>query len=361
MMEGKILVIGGYGTVGQTICTVLGDVFPGKVIAAGRNYKKAREFSLKTNQKVLAMELDINNASDLILPEDVNLIVMCVEQTNTEFVVKFIRKGIHFIDITATYDFLSKIELLHNKAKKYKSTIVLSVGLTPGLTNLLAKHLKSRLGDIHKIDSYILLGLGEAHGEAAIRWVLENLNKEFSIEEASGSKLVRSFDIGKQTVFPNAIGKRTAYAFDFSDQHVIPKTLGLDSASTWLCFDSAIVTSLFALFTKLNFLQILKSTLIQNLFVRILESFHFGSDRFLIKVEASGHSYKDQAIYEHWIDGYGQGRITGLVAAEAAKRLYISSFESGVFHIDQLFDPVDFIKELCKIDHTLKCSINMSE
>lgn len=81
----------------------------------------------------------------------------------------------------------------------------------------------------------------------------------------------------------------------------------------------------------------------------------------MIKVEASGYSYKDQAIYEHWIDGYGEGNITGLVAAEVAKRLYLSSFESGVFHIEQLFEPVEFIKELCKIDHTLKCSIYMSE
>jgi saccharopine dehydrogenase-like NADP-dependent oxidoreductase len=286
MTESKILVIGGYGAVGQTICTVLGGNFPGKVIAAGRSYKKARDFSLKTNQNVLAMELNINKAPDLKLPEDVSLIVMCIEQTNTEFVEKCIREGIHYVDISATYELLSKLELLHNEAKKHNSTTVLSVGLTPGLTNLLAKYLKSKLGDIHRVDSYIMLGLGEVHGEASIRWVLENLNKEFSIKQSGGSKLVRSFDVGKQTVFPNAIGKRTAYAFNFSDQYVIPKTLGLDSASTWLCFDSAFVTKLFALSTKLNIVQILKSRPIQNLFVRILKSFQFGSDRFLIKVEA---------------------------------------------------------------------------
>lgn len=361
MIKDKILVIGGYGAVGQTICIILGDNFPGKVIAAGRNYKKARDFSLKTNQNVLAMELDINKAPDLKLPKDVNLIVMCIEQRNTEFVEICIRKGIHYVDISATYEFLSKLELLDNEAKKYNSTTVLSVGLTPGLTNLLAKHLKSKLGDIHRIDSYIMLGLGEAHGEASIRWVLENLNKEFSIKQSDGSKLVRSFEIGKQTVFPNAIGKRTVYAFNFSDQYVIPKSLGLDFASAWLCFDSAFVTKLFALSTKLSFVQLLKSRPIQNLFVRILKSYQFGSDRFLIKVEASGFYSNDQAVCEHWIDGYGEGHITGLVAAEVAKRLYLASSEPGVFHIEQLFETVDFIKELCKIDHRLKCSINMSE
>ncbi len=197
MTESKILVIGGYGAVGQTICTVLGNNFPGKVIAAGRNYKKASEFSRNTGKKVLAMELDINKAQNLKLPEDVSLIVMCIEQTNTEFVEKCIREGIHYVDISATYEFLSKLELLDNEAKKHNSTAVLSVGLTPGVTNLLAKYLKSKLGDIHRIDSYIMLGLGEAHVEASIRWVLENINKEFSIKQSDGSKLVRSVDIGK--------------------------------------------------------------------------------------------------------------------------------------------------------------------
>lgn len=197
MREGKILIIGGYGAVGQTICTVLGNNFPGKVIAAGRNYQKASEFSMNTGKKILAMELDINKAQNLKLPEDVSLIVMCIEQTNTEFVEKCIREGIHYVDISATYEFLSKLELLDNEAKKHNSTAVLSVGLTPGVTNLLAKYLKSKLGDIHRIDSYIMLGLGEAHGEASIRWVLENINKEFSIKQYDGSKLVRSVDIGK--------------------------------------------------------------------------------------------------------------------------------------------------------------------
>ncbi|WP_156114235.1 hypothetical protein [Myxosarcina sp. GI1] len=38
--------------------------------------------------------------------------------------------------------------------------------------------------------------------------------------------------------------------------------------------------------------------------------------------------------------------ITGLVAAKVAEHLYTSSLPSGVFHIEQLFDPLEFIENL---------------
>lgn len=41
----SIVVVGGYGAVGQIVCTTLAERFPGKVFAAGRNVRKAEAFS----------------------------------------------------------------------------------------------------------------------------------------------------------------------------------------------------------------------------------------------------------------------------------------------------------------------------
>lgn len=57
-MKDKILVIGGYGKVGQVICRDLGRKFPGKVIAAGRNYEKAERFTQATDENVIPLEFD---------------------------------------------------------------------------------------------------------------------------------------------------------------------------------------------------------------------------------------------------------------------------------------------------------------
>jgi len=345
-MNKKILIIGGYGNVGRIIATELGKQFPGQVIVAGRNYQKAKEFSLELGQQIIPMVLNISriSANDGLL-NDVGIVMMCLDQENIEFVRQCIRRGIHYIDISASYSILSKIEALNEEAKEAGATAVLSVGLAPGLTNLLTKHCQSKLPDMTYADIYVLIGLGEAHGNAALQWTFDNLNKEFTVHDNGKTKRMRSFEDGKQTIFPGMIGKRTAYRFNFSDQHVIPQTLGLKSVSTWLCFDSALMTYLFALLKKMGLSRILTMKGVESFLINLLKLLRFGSTEFVIKVEG-GNSREKGALYECSLSGEVEGRITGLVAAKVAEKLVLSSFTSGVFHIEQLFAPLEFLESL---------------
>jgi len=346
MSNGKILIVGGYGAVGRVVSTTLGNLFPGEVIVAGRNFQKAKEFSSELDHKVMPLELDITSISkDEERLANVYIVIMCIDQKNTHFVTQCIQRGIHYIDITANYKFLSKIESLDNEAKNHNSTVVLSAGLAPGITNLLAKQCQSMIPDMRYADIYIMLGLGEKHGEAAFRWALEDLNDQFYIKEEGEKKQVRSFEDGKKTIFPNRLGERTAYRSNFSDQHVIPKTLKIDSASTRMCFDSAVMTCLYALLKKSGLSRILKLRIVQSFMIYLLQLFRFGSDQFVVKVEA-GNNRKQGALYECSISGNGEGNITGLVAAKVAEKLYMSLFSPGVFHIEQLFNPLEFTESL---------------
>ena len=87
MKKGKILVLGGYGAVGTVISKELVKLFPFQIIVAGRNYQKAKEFSSTLNQKISPLELDIMSVSenDERL-NNVDIVIMCIDQTNTEFV-----------------------------------------------------------------------------------------------------------------------------------------------------------------------------------------------------------------------------------------------------------------------------------
>ncbi|NOZ96078.1 MAG: Saccharopine dehydrogenase [Acidobacteria bacterium] len=348
MGNGKILVVGGYGAVGGVISTTLGNLFPGEVIVAGRDFQKAKGFSSKLDQKVIPLELDISTSvpKDDDRLENVSIIIMCIDQKNTHFVEQCIKRGIHYIDITANYEFLSKIESLNEEAKNHNSTVVVSVGLAPGLTNLLAKHCSLVIQDMQYADIYIMLGLGEKHGKAAIRWALEDLNDQFVIREDGKKRLVKSFEDGKQTIFPGRIGTRTTYRSNFSDQHVIPKTLNIDSASTRVCFDSVAMTGLYALLKKTGLSNIVKLRVVQDVMIQVLQRVRLGSNQFVLKVEA-GSNREEGVLYECSIAGYGEGKNTGSVAAKVAEKLYNSSFPFGVFHIEQIFSPIEFIESLC--------------
>lgn len=199
---------------------------------------------------------------------------------------------------------------------------------------------------MERADIFVLLGLGDAHGEAAIRWTIENLNSKFSIRENGVVKHVASFSEGKRTIFPLGIGKRSAYRFNFSDQHVIPKTLEIPSASTWVCFDSALTTNLFALYKKIGLLNALRYKPLQQLVVKIFKTLHFGSDIFMMKVDAHGMVRGKDTFYECAVSGHGEGRGTALIASEVAASLYSAPFSPGVFHIEQLFDPTQMIAKL---------------
>ena len=345
-MNKRILIIGGYGNVGRIIASELAKRFPGQVIVAGRDYQKAKDFSLELGQQVIPMAFDISriSANEKIL-DDVGIVMMCLDLESIEFVRLCIQRGIHYIDISASYSVLSQIEMLNKEAEVARATVVLSVGLAPGLTNLLTKHCQSKVPDMTYADIYILMGLGDIHGDAALQWTLENLDGEFTIRDNGETKRVKSFEDGKQTVFPGRLGKRTAYRFNFSDQHVLPQTLGLKSVSTRLCFDSAWMTSLFAVVKKTGVSRLLTLKGIEGLLISLLKRLHFGSAEFAVKVDG-GNLPEKGALYECSLWGEVEGRVTGLVAAKVAEKLVLSSYPAGVFHIEQLFTLHEFLASL---------------
>lgn len=167
-MNGYILVVGSYGAVGRVVATRLAERYPGQVIAAGRNYEKANDLSIASQGKILPQTLNILTAHENpAILDDVALVIMCLDLPDTRFVEMCLQNGIDYIDVSASYAFLVQVEALHEVAQVAGGTAVLSVGISPGLTNLLGRYAKSQYDDLQQLDIHVLLGLGEAHGEAA--------------------------------------------------------------------------------------------------------------------------------------------------------------------------------------------------
>ena len=198
------------------------------------------------------------------------------------------------------------------------------------------------------MEAYInlLLGLGDEHGKAAIEWTVDNINTTFDVVENGNLQKVRSFEDGKESFFSEKLGKRMAYRFDFTDQHVLPRTLNIKTVSTRLCFDSVIFTRFFAILKKLGVLNLLKLKNFRRLFVKVFENFRLGSDIFAVAVDAIGEKEGKRAEYHCSIIGHKEGIITGKVAGLVAEKIYNGAYASGVFHIEQLFEPEEILKEL---------------
>ncbi len=346
-MNGKILIVGGYGAVGRVISLTLADKFSGQVLAAGRNLDKAEALVLESSGKIRPFQFNLITAHQTPeLLDDVAVVIMCLDVPDMLFVQQCLQRGIHYIDITAKDSILQQIEALDTLAKANGSSVVLSVGLSPGLTNLLVRHLQTQFDSLQQMDIYGFLGLGEAHGAEATRWTLRSLNDSYTVREEGQLLQVGSFSEQKQVHFPDRIGKRYVYRFNLADQHVVTRTLNVSSVSTWLTFDPPSSAQMMAFLRWSKLSKLLRYKWLEELLIKMSTAVHLGSEKFVVQVEARG--IKDGRLQSETvaISGNGQSRVTGLVAAQVVEQLVTTGFSAGVAHSEQLFEPLPFIQKL---------------
>jgi saccharopine dehydrogenase-like NADP-dependent oxidoreductase len=307
------------------------------VYAAGRNLEKAEQFSAATGGVVKPMLLDASRPFSPEAMSCVRTVVMCLDQETTDFARQCLLHGIHYMDVTAEAGFMAAMEGLHEEAASAGATAVLSVGLVPGLSNLLAADAAADMDRVDSVDIALMLGMGEAHGRAAIKWTVENIAHDFWAGAGTQKQQVSSFTSGKSFDFGEGIGRKTAYRFNFSDQHTLTGTLGVSSVATRLCFDSGLVTWLLFALKKLGLLKLLRFKPMAGLAEVLFARMRLGTEAYALKVEASGSREGQPRKAERFFRGSVESEMTARVAAAVAAELHGEDQPAGVHHIEQLF------------------------
>lgn len=327
-MTDSILIIGGYGAVGAVIASQLAQQHRDQLIVAGRNEARAASFAAKLGPQVHWRVLDVAKPIDYEHAlADVRWVVMCLDIPDMEFVRQCFQRGIHYIDVTAEYPILSAIAGLDGVARQHGATATLSVGLVPGVSNLMARHSLRFVEPIKRFDSAVLIGLGEAHGAGATAWILSHFT------DARGNTRFH---------FPEPFGRRTVYRFAFSDQYTLPQTLPIGEAANWLAFDSLLMTQLIGLARLPILRRLFQQRTVTQFILTMTRRWRFGTDEFVLASCACGET----GTYQAWLRGKGATRVTGLAAAEVIHRVVTEQPSAGVFHIEQLFQLEDFLPML---------------
>jgi hypothetical protein len=316
----SVLIVGGYGTVGTVIASNLPEE---NVIIAGRSEARARKLAAELGVRWRVLDVTKPLKDDEILA-GVDCVVMCLDLADTTFVQEVFRRGIDYVDISAEYPILSAVASLDALARQHGSAAVLSVGLVPGLSNLMARHSLRYVDPIEHFDSAILAGLGEKHGVAGSSWILAHLN------DCLGQ---RRFE------FREPYGRKTAHRFAFSDQYTLPQTLPVASAATWLGFDSFLMTQLIALARVPVLRGLFRRQAVRRFLLNSTQRFQFGTDEFVLATQAYGQNGR----YQAWLRGRREAVATGLVAVEVVRRMQEQRPSAGVHHIEQVFQLEDFL------------------
>ncbi|MER7458854.1 saccharopine dehydrogenase NADP-binding domain-containing protein [Micromonospora sp. NPDC126480] len=338
--HGTAVVIGGYGAVGRVVATTLARDPANEVVVAGRDRARAAALARSGPGRLTAHRLDLDDLRGLDgLLTNAAVVVMCVEHRNEALARACLERGVPVVDISASADVLHGIERLDATAKRTGTAAVLSVGLAPGLTNVLARRCTGRLPSATSVDVTILLGAAGDHGPDSVRWTVQGLM-------APPDRTRRP---GRARVDLPGFGSRTAYPFPFSDQYTLTRTLGVP-VTTRLCFDSGAVTAALFWLRAIGGFRVADRLGGARLLTAASNRLRLGGDRFVVHASAT-----DAAGGRVWsaVTGSGECHATGVVAAEIATGLMGRRYPPGVHHIDQVVDVGEFLKAIERHNLTL--------
>lgn len=332
-----VLVVGGYGAVGSVVCARLAEFLPGRVIPAGRTLDTARALAARIGSP-RADRVDLADPATLDAALDgVGLVVLAVEPGDDRVARACLARGVSLVDVSASRSQLEATESLDEVARDAGAAVVLSVGVAPGLTNLLARRAHGLVVGAQEVDLAVLLGGGEAHGTDAIRWTVDGL-----VGPRPGGRQGRVPDGGARQVLLPGFGRRTVHPFDFSDQHALRRTLDVPHVTTRFALDSRALTAVLFGARRARLLRAFRSERGRRLLAAAFGAVHVGGDRFALAATArDGASEAQVSLVAH-----GQGKVTGLVAAEVALAVLAGQVPPGVRHVDQVDSLADLPERL---------------
>jgi saccharopine dehydrogenase-like NADP-dependent oxidoreductase len=342
----SVLIVGGSGSVGRRIAGLLGPQLGEHLVLGGRNPSRAADVARRVGARVLALDIGDATTFESAL-EGVALVVMCLDTSDLAFPHACVSRGIHYIDITASLEVIERLECLDDIARTQGAAILSSVGLAPGLTNLLAKACVARSPHpIASLDIHLLFGLGDHHGPAALEWMVDRLHQPFTSADAPEIRRW-SFSERSQATFSAPFGHRATYRFNFSDQHTLRETLSLPLIRTWSTFDQAWLAAMLWRLAQLRLLRLTRIRPLRRATVWALGKLAYGTDRFAISVLAKTG---DGVEYRATASGRTEAHGTAVIAAELVRQCLSEPPAPGVAQIDQRYSLVDFLPALTAQD-----------
>lgn len=351
MSRGRdILVVGGYGVVGRRIAARLAPLFPGRVVIAGRDEQKAAALCRNLGEGSRARRIDVDDTASIASAlESVGTVMTCVAQRELHLLRGAITCGLAYTDIAPRLAFWQGAEEMAAEARRTGACIVLGAGLSPGISNMMARQLAKTVAHVDRIETAILLSLGDEYGPDSLHHVLEAITEPYRVMEDGDRREAVPFSQGRPVEFPEPLGRRTACLFPWSDVVYYPKTLGARTALGRFALEPGWATGVAALLVRAGARRWLKRPGFSRGNRRAidwLKKLYAGHDHFglVVTVEGDGRAMKMSLAGRHQADA------TGASAAEFARALAAGEVEQpGVWLPEEVIPHERFFEVLAPL------------
>lgn len=161
MNRKRVLVVGGYGTVGSVVSELLAKNTRILPVISGRNESKARKLAQKL--KAEWRTVDINNEKSIIaaLP-DINVIINCFGGPFTDAPLHLpklsVKHGIHYLDVSGSNEYAKRFLTLNKAASKNKTILITALGINPGISGIALMSAKNHFDEMESGRIVFVLG-----------------------------------------------------------------------------------------------------------------------------------------------------------------------------------------------------------
>jgi hypothetical protein len=226
--NGKVVVLGGYGTFGRLISEQLAS--SANVVIAGRDREMGQQFAdsikadhvlcdakdKKSLQKAVSGALVVINASGPFLPKHYSIPQTCIEE------------NCHYIDLADDREYVTEFKHLNELARKRGVFACAGASTTPAVTHALVSELISRFRNTHSIKIYLTAGNKNEPGVSTFESILSYAGRP--IQVWSNSKWKKFFGWGLSEIFefPDPVGKRFVQLCNVPDLELFPTLFEAD-------------------------------------------------------------------------------------------------------------------------------------
>jgi saccharopine dehydrogenase (NAD+, L-lysine forming) len=344
----SILIVGGYGVVGHRIASGLGQLYPGRVIIAGRHPERAAKDASVIGYGTRSRAIDITSFSSVDdALTDVAVIISCIDQPGRLVLKAALARGLGYTDITPHLTELGRGRSYRNidaLAKASGARVILGSGIAPGISNVIARALADSLGGADEIETALLLAAGDVSGPASFDYFLQELAMAFNVYVDGKDISSRALSSPRLVDFPAPIGNRAAYLFPFSDQVLYPNTMGVRTAVTRLALEPDWLARALSLVARSPFSRLLGNEMIRHALAGLM---HIRTSkagaRFAVRVDVTRGLVTRHAS----LSGHIQADAAAAGTIELARLLIDRELqEAGAWMPEQVAKPGPFLARL---------------
>src|SRR5579863_2468502 len=251
-----IVVLGGAGAMGRiTVRTLTEYQDIDQITIADYNEERACEVasSLQSN-KIQVKQIDVNDSERLAqLIRGADVVLSAVEYVyNLPVLRACIQEKVHYADLGGLFHMTRTLMALHEEVEAAGITAILGMGVTPGITNLLARAAADKLDRVESMR--VELGCSDSTPSTAplvapysIRTILDEFTKEPQVFKDGEWYPQQPLSGQEEMIFPLPVGRASAIYSLHSECATFPVSFrdkGIRYVSFKIAFPSDFMTKL---------------------------------------------------------------------------------------------------------------------